>query len=79
MVYPDENMARENATDRIIPMIESTPALSLYRTQNTDDLASLRIKLTHMLINMAWSGIQKPNLAARAWRHAGWLLLKLLM
>ena len=56
MVYVDENMARENATDRIIPMLQSSPTLAEYITSNSDDLASLRIKLTKMLINMAWSG-----------------------
>ena len=56
MVYPDENMARENAAERIIPMLQSSPVFAEYLTPHSDDLASLKIKLNHMHINMAWSG-----------------------
>ena len=55
-VFPDENTARENARDRIIPMITSSPRLSKYMTGNPDDMSNLHIKLMHMSIHLAWSG-----------------------
>lgn len=55
-VYPDELTARENAQDRIIPMIKGTPRLAAYMTGLGDDASSLRVKLLHMTIHLAWSG-----------------------
>lgn len=55
-VFPDELTARENAKDRIIPMIEATPRLRDYLTGKDDDTSSLRIKLAHMVIYLGWSG-----------------------
>ena len=55
-VYPDEITARENARDRIIPMLESTPRLRGYMTGLGDDASSLRIRLMHMTIYLGWSG-----------------------
>lgn len=55
-VYPDESTARENALDRIIPMLRASRRLSEYVTGTTDDLSSLRINLAHMTLHMAWSG-----------------------
>ena len=55
-VFPDENTARENAKDRIIPMIEGSPRLREYMTGCADDASSLRINLTHMPIYLGWSG-----------------------
>lgn len=55
-VYPDEGSARENAQDRIIPMIMASPRLREYLTGMSDDLSSLRIKLAQTTIHMAWSG-----------------------
>ena len=55
-VFPDENTARENAQDRIIPMLQSSPRLREYITGTADDIGSLRIKLAHLTIYMAWSG-----------------------
>lgn len=55
-VYPDETTARENAQDRIIPMLQSSPRLREYLTGTSDDMGSLRIKLAHLTIHMAWSG-----------------------
>ena len=55
-VYPDELTARENAKDRIQPMIESSPRLATYLTGSADDRSSLRINLRHMPIFLAWSG-----------------------
>lgn len=55
-VFPDELTARENAKDRIIPMITATPRLNAYLTGNDDDTSSLRVKLAHMVIYLGWSG-----------------------
>lgn len=55
-VFPDENTARENARDRIIPMIAASPRLRSYMTGLADDASSLRINLTHMPIYLGWSG-----------------------
>ena len=55
-VFPDEITARENARDRIIPMIEASPRLREYMTGYGDDASSLRVNLTHMPIYLAWSG-----------------------
>ena len=55
-VYPDELTARENAKDRIIPMIQVSPRLREYMTGYGDDASSLRINLMHMPIYLGWSG-----------------------
>lgn len=55
-VYPDEITARENARDRILPMIAGSPRLATYLTGSADDRSSLRINLRHMPIHLAWSG-----------------------
>lgn len=54
-VYPDEQTARENSRDRILPMIESSGRLKGYLTGQEDDAASFRISLQHMPIYMAWA------------------------
>lgn len=55
-VFPDEITARENAKDRIIPMIAASPRLRGYMTGYGDDASSLRINLAHMPIYLGWSG-----------------------
>ena len=55
-VYPDRDTARDNSKDRILPMITSSPRLKQYLTGYDEDEASMRIKLKHMPIYMAWSG-----------------------
>lgn len=55
-VFPDEITARENAKDRIIPMINDSPCLREYMTGYGDDTSSLRINLAHMPIYLGWSG-----------------------
>lgn len=55
-VFPDEITARENARDRIIPMIAGSPRLRDYMTGSGDDASSLRINLAHMPIYLGWSG-----------------------
>jgi len=54
-VYPDERTARENSTDRILPMITSSPRLRSYMTRVQDDTSVLRINLQHMPIYLAWA------------------------
>lgn len=55
-VFPDEITARENARDRIIPMITGSTRLRDYMTGSGDDASSLRINLAHMPIYLGWSG-----------------------
>ena len=59
-VYPDELTARDNSKDRIGPMIADSPRMRSYLTGYEDDQASLKIRLKHMKIYMAWA-----NSAAR--------------
>ena len=55
-VFPDEITARENAKDRIIPMITGSSRLREYMTGTGDDASSLRVNLAHMPIYLGWSG-----------------------
>lgn len=55
-VYPDEKTARDNARDRIIPMLTNSPRLRSYLTGKEDDLSASRISLIHMPIYLGWSG-----------------------
>lgn len=55
-VFLDEPIARENAKDRIIPMIEASPRLRQYITGYGNGASSLRIDLLHMPIYFDWSG-----------------------
>ena len=59
-VFPDEITARENAHDRIIPMLKSSPRLREYLTGLDDDTSNIRITLAHMPIYLAWSGSVSP-------------------
>jgi phage terminase large subunit GpA-like protein len=52
-VFPDDKIARENAKDRILPMIKSSSRLRMYRTGRDEDEASTRINLRHMTIYTA--------------------------
>lgn len=54
-VFPDKDLASENSRDRIVPMLEASPALRGYFTGTDDDKARFRIKLRHAIIHMAWS------------------------
>lgn len=55
-VFPDEITARENAKDRIIPMIKASSRLREYLTNYENDMSSLRINFLHMPIYLGWSG-----------------------
>ncbi|MCK9324565.1 MAG: phage terminase large subunit family protein [Bacteroidales bacterium] len=52
-VFPDDNLARENSKDRILPMIESSSRLRCYMTGKDDDVSTTRINLRHMTIYTA--------------------------
>lgn len=54
-VYPDEDTARENSQDRILPMIRSSQRLSTYLTGAKDDESVMRINMQHMPIYLAWA------------------------
>ncbi len=54
-VYPDEQTAKENSRDRVLPMIESSRRLLTYLTGVQDDKAIMRINLRHMPIYFAWA------------------------
>ncbi|UIJ38710.1 phage terminase large subunit family protein [Desulfobaculum bizertense] len=55
-VFPDRITAKENAQDRIAPMLEASPRLRTYLTGQADDTSSLRLNLAHMTIYLGWSG-----------------------
>lgn len=67
--FPDENTAKENIKDRVIPMIESSLRLKSYLTDNENDLSSTRINLQHMTIYAAWAG-SDARLANKPIRYA---------
>jgi len=54
-VFPDRDMARENAMDRIAPAIKESPIVAEYLTGDADDVSANRINLIHMPIYMAWA------------------------
>ena len=54
-VYPDEDTAKENSNDRVLPMIQSSPRLASYLTGVSKDATSHRIGLSHMPIYFAWA------------------------
>lgn len=54
-VFNDQNTSEENATDRIIPMIESSPRLRSYLTGYDDDKSMRRVNLKHMILYQAWA------------------------
>ncbi len=67
-VYPDQDTARENSRDRILPMIKSSPRLRSYLTGAEDDEASTRINLQHMPIYLGWAR-SAARLANKPVRH----------
>lgn len=55
-VFPSENTARENMTDRIYPMYTASSRLRGLLTGKSEDKGSIRLKLRNMHVYMAWSG-----------------------
>jgi len=68
-VFPDQITAKDNAVDRITPMIERSPRLASYLTGRQDDTASLRINLQHMPISLGWAS-SASRLANKPIRYA---------
>ena len=56
VVFPDEITAKENAKDRILPMLQDFRHLRGYLSGAVDDASSIRINLKHMPIYLGWSG-----------------------
>ena len=56
VVFPDEITAKENAKDRILPMLQDSRHLRGYLSGAVDDASSIRINLKHMPIYLGWSG-----------------------
>jgi len=54
-VYPDEDTAKENSNDRVLPMIQSSPRLASFLTGVSKDATSHRIGLHHMPVYFAWA------------------------
>ena len=54
-VYPDEDTAKENSNDRVLPMIQSSPRLASYLTGVSKDASAHRIGLQHMPVYFAWA------------------------
>lgn len=56
ITYPDRDTASKRSTDYLQPMFKNSPRLRKLLTGSSDDLASLRIRLSTMLIYMGWAG-----------------------
>lgn len=56
VVFPDEITAKENAKDRILPMLQDSRHLRGYLSGAVDDASSIRHNLKHMPIYLGWSG-----------------------
>ncbi|MFC1884655.1 terminase gpA endonuclease subunit [Thermodesulfobacteriota bacterium] len=67
-VYPDEDTAKENMKDRILPMYRMSPRLKSYFTGTMDDETQKGINLQHMQVYMAWAR-SAPKLANKSIRY----------
>ena len=54
-VFPVENDAKDYSKDRLSPMINDSRRIRSYLTGYDDDEASLRIKLRHLKMYLAWA------------------------
>jgi phage terminase large subunit GpA-like protein len=68
IVFATEPTAKENLAERIIPMINETPRLRQYITDNTRDLKISTITLRSMQIYAGWAGAP-ASLATRPCRY----------
>ena len=55
IVYPDEDTAKDNSRDRLVPMFRDSRLLSGFLTGAADDEAAKRINLRHMRLYLAWA------------------------
>ena len=67
-VSPDQMTGRENAHDRIIPLLRNSKRLREYLTGVDDDETKYRIKLLHMPIYIGWAG-SAASLGNKPIRH----------
>ncbi|MCP3941686.1 MAG: terminase [Desulfobacteraceae bacterium] len=67
--YPDENTAKTNFKDRVLPMITNSVRLRSYLTGREKDLSAERINLQHMTLYPAWAG-SVSSLANKPVRYA---------
>jgi len=56
ITYPDRDTATKRSNDYLQPMFKNSPRLRKLMTGSFDDMASLRIRLSTMLIYMGWAG-----------------------
>lgn len=68
IVFPTEPTARENLTERVIPMLESTPRLRMYMTGNVNDLKASSLVLRSMEVYGAHAA-SPASLATRPCRY----------
>jgi len=54
-IFPDMALARENSQERILTMIERSPALAKYLSGADDDKTNFRIRLIHLPIYIGWA------------------------
>lgn len=55
VVFPNGLDAKDNSSDRIVPMFSDSPRLRSYKTGYSDDETGVKIRLQHMRITMAWA------------------------
>lgn len=55
-LFPDKDLAARNASERIVPMFESSPRLRTFMTGYEDDKTQKLIRLKTLTIYLAWSG-----------------------
>ena len=65
VVYPDEVTAKDVSKDRIQPLINASARLRTYKTGVADDEGSIKIRLRHMILYMAWAN-SASRLATRS-------------
>lgn len=65
--YPDQTTTQKRCSNYLQPMFQNSPRLRSLMTGYSDDMSSLQIKLTSMLIHMCWSGsvTSLGNISAR--------------
>lgn len=67
-ILPDEKAAVNALTERVAPMIRSTPALAQYITTTKRDITDYHVKLTNSIIRNGWAG-SPQSLASEPYRR----------
>lgn len=61
-ILPDENTGRKHLQEKVITMINASPELAKYKTNNSRDISFEKVQLKNMVIYPAWAGsIQSMN------------------